>query len=253
MKTTNMGNRNRIPVICLAPSSVAAFQIFNPNDWTGESKAIIQSCSTELSVLHYELNNIAKMCSTPEKRCLSHFENLKRSWKNPGGSLHKTVCYAQIPELHVFIKAFFASLKGLLDLVVQLLPAENIVNAKLNGFHRKGDIYGATVINALANNVCAGKKEIAQAISNLICTHKAKWIDDVIRSRNLLVHPTKGLHQLMFEMILEIHEDTLIFNSAVPPSVGNQTIDKYAKSQVANIEEFCRSFIASFGDNGTTT
>lgn len=193
------------------------------------------------------------MCSTPEKRCLSHFENLKRSWKNAGGSLHKAVCYAQIPELHVFIKAFFASLKGLLDLIVQLLPAEKIVNAKLDGFHRKGDIYGATVINALANNVCAGKKQIAQAVSELIITHKDKWIDDVIRSRNLLIHATKGVHQLMFEMILESHEDTLIFKSAVPPSVGNQTIDHYAKSQVGNIEKFCRSFLASLRSNGTTT
>ena len=156
-----MNNKNRIPIICLAPSSVAAFNIFNPNDWTGENKAIIQSCSTELSVLHYELNSIAKMCSNPEKQCISHFENLKRSWKKPNDTLHKTVCYAQVPEIHVFIKAFFASLKSLLDLVVQLLPAERIINTKLDGFHRKKGNYGATVLNALSNNVSDGKKQIA--------------------------------------------------------------------------------------------
>ncbi len=123
-----MSNVQKIPVICLAPSSVAAFQLFNPNDWSAESKAIIQSCSTELSVLHFECNNIEKLCINPGQHCLSHFKNLKRSWKKPTDTLHKTVCYAQIPEIHVFIKAFFASLKGLLDLVVQLLPSEKIVN-----------------------------------------------------------------------------------------------------------------------------
>ena len=248
-----MNNKNRIPIICLAPSSVAAFNIFNPNDWTGESKAIIQSCSTELSVLHYELNSIAKMCSNPEKQCISHFENLKRSWKKPNDTLHKTVCYAQVPEIHVFIKAFFASLKSLLDLVVQLLPAEKIINAKLDGFHRKKGNYGATVLNALSNNVSDGKKQIAQTISKLISTHKDKWIDDVIRSRDLLVHPTKGIHQLMFEMVLESHENSIILKSAVPPAVGDQSIDNYAKSQVGNIEEFCIEFIKSLRDSGIIT
>ena len=44
-----MSNVQKIPVICLAPSSVAAFQLFNPNDWSAESKAIIQSCSIRIT------------------------------------------------------------------------------------------------------------------------------------------------------------------------------------------------------------
>ena len=65
----------------------------------------------------------------------------------------------------------------MLDLVVQLLPAERIINTKLDGFHRKKGNYGATVLNALSNNVSDGKKQIAQTISKLISTHKDKWID----------------------------------------------------------------------------
>jgi len=238
-----MNNGHKIPVICLDPSSMAAFKLFNPNDWSGESKAIIQSCSTELSVLHFECNNIEKLCINPYQQCLSHFESLKQSWKKPKDTLHKTVCYAQIPEIHVFIKAFFSSLKGLLDLIVQLLHSEKIVNAKLDGFHRKKDVYGGSVINALSHNASSGKKQVAQKVIKLIETHKDNWINDVIRSRDLLVHPTKGIHQLMFEMILEIHDDSLILKRVVPPSVGNQSIDNYVRTHICNIEEFCKSFI----------
>jgi hypothetical protein len=248
-----MDNGQKIPVICLAPSSVAAFQLFNPNDWSGESKAIILSCSTELSVLHFECGNIEKLCINPDQHCLSHFENLKPCCKKPNDILHKTAYYAQIPEIHVFIKAFFASLKGLLDLIVQLLHSEKIVNAKLDGFHRKKGVFGGSVLNALSNNVLSGKEQIAQKIIELIETHKSNWIDGVIHSRDLLVHPMEGIHQLMFEMILESHDDSLIFKRAVPPSVGNQSIDNYARTQVGNIEEFCKSFIARLLDNRAVT
>lgn len=248
-----MDNGQKIPVICLAQSSAAAFRLFNPNDWSGESKAIIQSCSTELSVLHFECSNIKKLCVNPDQRCLSHFENLKRCCKEPNDILHKTVCYAQIPEIYVFIKAFFASLKGLLDLVVQLLNSEEIVNAKLDGFHRKKDVYGGSVLNALSKNVLSGKEPIAQKIIKLIETHNSNWINEAIRTRDWLVHPTKGIHQLMFKMILGSHDDSLIFKRAVPPSVGNQSIDNYARTQVGNIEEFCKSFIGILLDNRVAT
>ena len=247
-----MDNRNKIPVICLAPTSVDAFRIFNPNDWAESSRAIIQSCSTELSVLHYEFTNIQTLSNNSEKLCHPHLENLKRSCDDPSDTLNKIVCYAQVPEIHVFIKAFFSSLKGLLDLVVQLLSSEKIVHTQLDGFHRKKDTYGGSVINALSNNVCAEKKQIAQTIKDLIETHKKKWIDDAIKARNLLVHPTEGIHQLMFHMVLESYEGSLNLKTAVPPSVGDQTIDKYAKSQVENIEDFCKSFLRSLRNNVKT-
>ena len=154
-------NSDKIPVISLAKSSVDAFRIFNPNDWSGISKAIILSCSTELSLLHFEAKIISELCRYPKRICKPHFENLKRSWGSPDSSLIKTACFAQVPELHATIKAFFAGLKGLLDLIVQLLSSEGVVNANLDGFHRKYKsgvpIYGASALNALTNNACSDK------------------------------------------------------------------------------------------------
>jgi len=240
-------NGDKIPIISLAKSSVDAFRLFNPNDWSGNSKAIILSCSTELSLLHFEAKLISNLCRYPKKICKPHFESLQRSRVSPDSSLPKTICFAQVPELHANIKALFAGLKGLLDLIVQLLPSEGIVNTSLNGFHRKDKsgvtIYGATVLNALENNACSDKKTIAKNIHALINSHKEKWIDNVIEARDLLIHPQKGAHQVMFEMKLKSVKNALVYKNAVPPSIGNMDIDRYAKKQIGNIEEFIKAFL----------
>ena len=138
-------------------------------------------------------------------------------------------------------------MKGLLDLIVQLLPSEGIVNTSLNGFHRKDKggvtIYGATVLNALKNNASADKKAIAKNIRELINSHKKKWIDNVIEARDLLIHPQKGAHQVMFEMKLKSVKNTLVFKNVVPPSIGSMNIERYAKKQIGNIEEFTKAFL----------
>ena len=243
---------DKIPVISLAKSSVDAFRLFNPNDWSGISKAIILSCSTELSLLHFEEKLISKLCRYPKKLCKPHFESFQKSWVSPNSSLPKTVCFAQVPELHTSIKALFACFKGLLDLIVQLLSSEGIVNASLNGFHRKDKngvtIYGATVLNALKNNACAAKKTIAKNIYDLINSHKEKWIDNVIEARDFLIHPQKGTHQVMFEIKLKSVKNTLVYKNAVPPSVESFRVDIYAKNQIKNVENFAKSFLKELKD-----
>ena len=239
-----------IPVICMDSSAVPAFQIFNPNDWNGVSRAVVLSCSTEFSVLQYGATRIAEMCHSPKDRCQPHFENLKGQWETSTWNLAKTVCYAQVPELHVLIEAFFSGMKSLLDLIVQLLSTEKVVGLTLDGFHRAGNIYGGTVLNALDRNACAGKKHIAKALKELITAHKQLWIDEVINSRDLLIHPTKGAHQLMFEIQLESHDGTLVYKDAVPPFVGNQTVDHYSAGQVDNMKQFARAFLARLRFNG---
>jgi len=238
---------DKIPVICLAKSSVDAFRFFNQNDWSGISKAIVLSCSTELSLLHFEAKLISKLCRYPKRICKPHFENLKRSWGSPDSSLIKAAFFAQVPELHATIKAFFAGLKGLLDLIVQLLSSEGVVNASLDGFHRKYKsgvpIYGASALNALMNNACSDKKETAINIYELIQSHKKDWIDNVIEARDFLIHPQKGTHQVMFEIKLKSTQNTLVYKNAVPPSVGSMSVDKYAKKQLKNIEKFAKSFL----------
>lgn len=238
-------NDQRIAVICVDPSAVAGFQVFNPNDWQGDSKAVVLSCSTELSILQYGVNGITEICRSPKERCQPHFENLKRQWGDPTRSLPKTICYAQVPELHVLIEAFFSGIKSLLDLIVQLLSTEKIVGTAVNGFHRAGPIYGGRVLNALGGNSCAGNKEIADRLKELVADHKQRWIDEVISSRDLLIHPTKGAHQLMFELRLAIRDGLLVYEDAVPPSVGDQTVDRYSAAQLENTKHFAQAFIAA--------
>ena len=84
---------------------------------------------------------------------------------------------------------------------------------------------------------------IAKNIHALITSHKEKWIDSVIEARDLLIHPQKGIHQVMFELKLKSVKNTLVYKNAVPPSIGGMNIDRYAKKQIENIEEFSKSFV----------
>lgn len=107
-------NEDKIPIISLAKSSVAAFRFFNPMDWSSNSKAIILSCSTELSLLYFEAKLISNLCRYPKRTCKPHFERLQRGWGSPDSSLPKTICFAQVPveEGHVLkIISFYESIK----------------------------------------------------------------------------------------------------------------------------------------------
>lgn len=235
----------RIPVICLDPSAPGAFGVFNPNDWEKDSKAVVLSCSTEFSVLQYGATRIAEMCRSPKDRCQIHFETLKSQWETSTWDLAELIYYAQAPGLHVLIEAFFSGLKSLLDLIVQLLSTEEIVSVKLHGFHRVKSLYGGTVLNALDNNVSASKKHIARSLKDLIGEHKRLWIDEVIKSRDLLVHPTRGIHQLMFEIQLENRDGTLVYKDALPPCVGRQTISDYSAARIESMKQFAQVFLAA--------
>lgn len=246
MEAHRRNSEFRIPLILIDSSSVPAFQIFNPNAWEGDSRAVVQSCSTEFSVLQYEAIRIAEMCRSSKDQCQPHFENLKNQWGNSRWDLAKTICYGQVPELHMLIEGFFSGMKSLLDLIVQLLSTENVVACKLDGFHKTKDVYGGVVLNALDNNACSAKKHTANILKELIIEHKRLWIDEVITSRNLLIHPTKGVHQLMFEILVESNDGTLIFKDAVPPFVGEHRIDRYSAAQIDNIRRFVQEFLKRF-------
>jgi len=44
---------NKTPIILLHKSSVPAFSVFNPNDWDGKSKQIIDLCAINYGLLLY--------------------------------------------------------------------------------------------------------------------------------------------------------------------------------------------------------
>lgn len=234
---------NQIPTICIDPSAVPAFGLFNPNDWHGPSRGVVLSCSTKYSVLYYSVAQIKKICQSPMDHCRNHIMRLQGNWKRNSWELNKGAYFVQVPKLHVLIEAFFAGTKALLDLIVQLLTTEAVVGIELNGFNRKGTVYGGRVLNALNRNVSAKRADTANVIAELIVNHKDTWIDDVIKARNLLVHPEKGLHQLMFRLHLVTQGQDLLCQAIVPPHVGNTRIDDYVSKQIGNMEVFALDFL----------
>lgn len=227
-----------IPVVCLDATTVGAFSIFNPNNWEGGTRGVIQSCATELAVLEYSAKRIGTICLSAKDLCHPHFENIRRQWRTSPWDLAKTVFYGQVPELHILIEGFFAGLKSLLDLNAQLLSTGGVVSVSLDGFHRKKAVYGGAVLNALDRNAKKGKQRVAIAIRKLITKHKGLWIDEAIGSRDLLVHPSRGVQQLMFELQVEDRYGTLVLVDLVAPHVGTVAINKYAQARVGDIKQF---------------
>jgi hypothetical protein len=236
---------SRIPTICVDRSAIASLTLFNPNEWVGPSRAVVQSCSTERSVISYGVARLTNVCRSADKHCSSHVATLREQWKQAPWDISQGVYFAQVPEVHLLIEAFFSGMKSLLDLLVQLLKTEGIVGAELDGFHRAGDIYGGKVLNALDRNSKAERKAEAKICAALINEHKASWIDEVIRTRDLLVHPSRGAHQLMFEIRLACIDDNLVCSMIVPPRVGEVPINEYAEQQVRNADRFAEVFLAA--------
>jgi hypothetical protein len=171
-------------------------------------------------------------------------DTLQQMWKEAPWDLSKGIYFAQVPEMHLLIEAFFAGIKSLLDLLVQLLSTEGVVAVHVDGFHRKGDVYGGSVLNALDNNTRAEKSAMALDLNALINEHKASWIDEVIRTRHSLVHPSRYAQQLMFGLVLTSVHGNLICESILPPHIGQVPIYEYAQHQLLNADKFAAAFLA---------
>ena len=150
-----------------------------------------------------------------------------------------------MPDLHIRIEAFFSGVKTLLDLLMQLLSTEKIVGGTVDGFHRDKEIYGGRVLNALRGNATKERKDVAAKLGALISEHKKAWIDQLILARDLLVHPKKGMHQLMFNLELAEKDGTLICIKAHPPEINSQPIHLYAQDTLNQVAAFSSSFLAA--------
>ncbi len=67
---------NMIPVVCLAPDSVSAYYIFNPNNWSGQSRAIVQSCAASFGVMKHNVQKIHELCLAGKEVCCPRFGDL---------------------------------------------------------------------------------------------------------------------------------------------------------------------------------
>lgn len=120
--------------------------------------------------------------------------------------------------------------ESLLDLLVQLLSTEKIVSGGVHGFHRTGTTNnGGKVLNALDHNRLADRKDVAARIRDLIVEHKTLWIDQIIGTRDELVHPDKGMHQLMFHLEFVQRGEGVLCERVNAPRIGEESIDQYAQ------------------------
>jgi hypothetical protein len=234
----------RLPVICADPSSVVGAQIFNPNSWSSDSKGIVYSCLAEFSVLHHCFGQIVAMCKEPKRLCQPQIATVQQQWAAAKFDLSKVILFAEQPDMHIRIEAFFSGVKSLLDLIVQLLSTEKIVAVAIHGFHREKNVYGGLVLNALQNNVPKDRKELAAKIHALLDEHKIKWIDQLINARDLLVHPKRGMHQLMLQFDCAEKDGRLVCARISPPAIDSTPIDQYAGQTLAHAKEFAVAFIA---------
>ncbi|MFC1509192.1 hypothetical protein ACFL60_05850 [Candidatus Omnitrophota bacterium] len=243
MKTTN-GSKSKIPVICVDPSGWEGANIFNPNIWSGGSKGVVQSCWSEYSVLCFCAEQISSMCNDAELLCETHIATLQEQWRIKKIDLGKVVILGEQPDLHIRIEAFFSGVKTLLDLLMQLLSTEKVVSADIDGFHRVKDNYGGRVLNVLRCNAVKERKDVAAKFDALILEHKKLWIDEVIRARDQLVHPEKGMHQLMFNLEFSEKDGTLFCDKVHPPVINSKPIHVYAQGTLKQITEFSSHFLA---------
>ncbi len=242
----------RIPVICVDPSTLAGAEIFDPNAWNGSSKGVIQSCWSEYSVLHHCVHQLSEMCDSGDKICANSVATIQDQWKRSKFDLNKVAFFGQQPDLHIRIEAFFSSVKSLLDLIVQLLTTETIVAALIDGFHRDGDIYGGRVLKTLRNNATKERKELAAKVDAFISEHKKVWIDRVIAARDQLVHPAKGMHQLMFHLEFAEKNGSLIFVRAHPPHIESTPINKFANEVLDQATSFCSHFLGLLNEKAVS-
>jgi hypothetical protein len=235
-----------IPVICADRSAYAGAKLFDPNSWTGASKGIIQSCWTEYSVLHHCVGKILDICKQADRLCDNHIKSVQEQWNTKKFDLGKITIYGQHSDLHMTIEAFFSGTKSLLDLIVQLLASEMVVSGGVDGFHRAQGVYGGKVLNALTNNASNERKQMAEKAEELIYQHKAAWIAQVVVARDQLIHPKKGMHQLMFHLEFSEQGDQLICVKITPPQIDSLPIDQYAQTVLNYAQDFSSAFLALF-------
>ena len=237
----------KTPAILIDPASVQAFHIFNPNDWSGLSKAIVSSCAAQHGLLNYSVNKLNVLFGNAEKICLPKIIELKDQWKTSRWPIDLCNYFAEVPEVHLFIQVYLNSIKAFLDLIVQLISTEKIVYKKIHGFHKKGKDPGGELLHTIKNK--ANIKKIADSLLELIVRQKERWIDDAVNARDSLVHPEKGLIQVMFQLEIEAKNSEIELTGIRKPSIGTTDFNQWAGETLENLSAFSESFISILAHN----
>jgi hypothetical protein len=235
----------QIPIILAHSNSVAAFSIFNPNDWTGLSKSIIQSCAAQLGLIHHLTSEVRKVFDAAEDECKSRFSDLQHQWSIAPWDVEKCGYFVEIPYAHLYIQSFYSVVKTFLDLIVQLISSEGITSKSVHGFHKKTKEIGGECLYILKNRAAPTKREISSCIYSLILEHKNLWIDHLVAIRDLFVHPTKGMFQVMFTLEITVKDGRLELNRVHKPVVDTESFENYCDKILKDVIAFSSKFILS--------
>jgi len=232
---------DKTPIILGDTTTFEAYSLFNPNDWQGRSKPIVGSCATQYGLLLHIDQTLKGLFEKSESLCEKRFETLQQQWAKHPWNFSDCDYFVEISALHLSIQGFLSAGKTFLDLLVQLVGSEGIVSSQVNGFHKRNDEVGGKLINTLANNAVKG--QIASDLSQLITQHKPKWIDRLVRTRDFLIHPRRGLSTVVLMLVVEVEEKQLRLKKIQKPSVDGQEFDVYVAETVKNIAGFSAEFL----------
>lgn len=229
-------SKTKNPVILISDGSIAAFSIFNPNDWNGESKPIIASCAAQYSLLLFATSALAKTYEGANQVCQARMGDLSQQWRRAPWDLQRGSYFVEIPAVHLSIQAFLSTVKTLLDLLAQLLSSERLVHVKLHGFHKKGQSVGGEVLHALAHKKNPQRAEIAARVREYLTEQKAAWIDGAVSARDNLAHAVRGMPQVMWELEISNQGDSISCDRIVPPHIGDEPFEQYSHTTAAKVE-----------------
>jgi hypothetical protein len=234
----------KIPLIWLDSTSKPAYSIFNSNNWAGNnSKAIITSCAAQYSLLEYQATKLPSLIQYSRKICELRFKELQNQWDKLPWDVNKSDYLVEVPEFHLNIQAYLATIKIFLDLIVQLISSEGIVNTAVQGFHKKGEIIGGKLLNILENNAKQEKSDTARKLLKFIAEQKNVWVDQAVNVRGLLVHPDEGMHQVMFRLDIGYRNGKLKLQRVLQPSLAGMQFDQYAQITLMQVEYFSKNFL----------
>jgi len=233
----------RIPVILCHSTSWSAYSIFNPNDWSNASKPIALSCAAQYALLCYTAARLEDLFQHADEVCQSRFSELRAQWKEAPWDVGRCRYWVEVPEVHLHIQAFLATVKTFLDLIVQLVSTEGVVSTRVHGFHKRRDKVGGKLLNALNTRAQSAKSDVASRLREFLEKQKAVWIDQVVSARDGLAHPEKGMYQVVFALEIQADDADLKRLRILRPSINGQPFDEYAKETVNHVESFSRTFL----------
>ena len=243
MKKSN-NDSSKIPIIWVDDTNKSALSIFKANNWNDRSKAIISSCAAQLSLLEYQAAKLPSLVQYSRIICESRFKGFNDEWNKSPWKISECDYIVELPEFHMNVQAYLATIKVFLNLIVQLISTEGIVDTVIQGFHKKGDVIGGRVINALENHAKKDKTVIASKLLKFLAEQKSTWIDKAVSIRDLLVHPNKGMTQVMFKMeIAHKRNGELKLERVIQPLFDELQFDQYAQITLMSVENFSKNYL----------